>query len=369
MKQQPINRRWILSCIIIILISACTPSQEPVEAGDQHIVAHPQYAQGDVIDCLNWEGGTALTLEIDDPAFGSGVDFTATAVSQPLEEGGTTAHFDLGREWDLQPGHIITVRDKQASYQHIVRDISITGTDFESDLITGTADPGSEVMVWIEFPYAHELNVTVGANGEWRADFTSVTDIIPATVGAAAQNDDPETLSHTRVNFTFGTLHLEASLSYDVIGFNNFTPFNSFSFQIYDGIGGELIGGGSMVTNEIGYATFDNEDHAIDLQPGTFITAHDDASGRDVSLEMGLLSIETVDDTLSSISGQAKSGAEVHVNIYDIATEAEYVQQATAGEDGNWSIQFDVEFTEDMDVAARVFDEEGDETAFHWIRE
>lgn len=359
---------YFVSFMILSLMTACSPVKEQGgEKGDMHIVAHSQYSENDKITCLGWETEVELTLKIDDPENGEGVDFTNTRFTTFIAENKTMADFDLGSEWDLLPGHRITVSDGTNTISHTVRDITLTSADVETDILTGTAAPGTEVMVWIEAPYEHELRVFADSDGEWIADFSGVTDIIPASIGAIAQNDVPPAgSSHTRINFTFGDLHLETLINSDVIGFNNFTPFNLVDFQVFEAKDGALVYEDTIESNEVGYSTFEIPDSVIDLQPGTFIHAVDRSSQRQVDSELELLSIDKVERDTADISGTTVSGKTVHVNIYDRASEAEYSQQVSADESGVWQIRFEMQLTEEMDIIARIQDVSGNEIAYLW---
>lgn len=200
-----------LCLIILLLISSCSRNvdqevdldQEVV--GEKAIVAHPQSEFNDQIDGSGWEVGSTVTLEIDDPTNGTGADYTDSQEAHISDVENITISFFLGPDWDLQPGQIITFSDGETSVIHVVQDLGIDQIDLDADLIHGTAKPGSEVMVWIEFPDSYELLATADASGNWYADFTGAVDIREITFGAVAQNDIPKTSdSHTRVDWAAG---------------------------------------------------------------------------------------------------------------------------------------------------------------------
>ena len=152
----------ILLSITALLFSPI--SSFAMEGDEKHIVAHAQYDPTvqdhyqDQIAGSSWDIGSWVTLEIDDPSNGPGVDYSAGQTAKEKEAEGITADFLLG-EFDLKPGHIITMSDGTTTRTHVVQPQEITSIDVESDTITGTAPEGSEVLVWFENPGFHELIV------------------------------------------------------------------------------------------------------------------------------------------------------------------------------------------------------------------
>ena len=196
------SKQLLCFIILIILLSACKPDVPEEVHGEKHIIVHAQYEYDDQIGGSGWEIGSTITLEIDDPSNGSGVDYSDSQEAKLTEVENITVNFYPGNDWDLKPGHIITLSDGETTVTHVVQDLTIETVDIEKDLIQGTAKPGSEVMVWIEEPEALELRVNANSSGSWMADFTGIFDIDEDTVVAAAQNDTPPTGdSHTRFNW------------------------------------------------------------------------------------------------------------------------------------------------------------------------
>ncbi len=188
--------------ITLIIFTACSAEIDQEITGEKHIIAHPQYDYDDQIAGNGWALDTTVTLEIDDPSNGTGVDYYDSQEAQLTEVDNISVNFFPGSDWDLAPGHIITLSDGETTVTHVVQDLIIETVDVEKDLIQGTAKPGSEVMVWIEDPEALELRVKADSAGNWLADFTGIFDIDEDTVIAAAQNDIPPTGdSHTRFNW------------------------------------------------------------------------------------------------------------------------------------------------------------------------
>jgi len=191
-----------LFLIFLLFLTACSTEIDKEITGEKHIIAHAQYDYDDHIAGNGWELDSIITLEIDDPSNGTGVDYSDSQEAQLTDVDNISVNFFPGNEWDLTPGHIITLSDGEITVTHVVQDLSIEVVDVEKDLLQGTAKPGSEVMVWIEEPESFEMRVTADSSGLWTADFTGIYDIDEDTIVAAAQNDIPPTgSSHTRFNW------------------------------------------------------------------------------------------------------------------------------------------------------------------------
>lgn len=149
----------------------------------------------DLIHAFNWEIGAVVTLMIDDQGTGE-ADYTASAVvaDEGLEI--PTLDFDLAGEFDILPGHIITLSDGITTKTHIVTDLEISGVDLELDLVEGFAASESGVEVWACWSDGCTGNRVeyAGVDGIWLADFTdveqAVLDINPGNIIEAIQWDE-----------------------------------------------------------------------------------------------------------------------------------------------------------------------------------
>jgi len=321
---------------------------------DRHIIAHPQHDQ---IAGSDWEIGTTVDLNISD---GEGANYSDSQVAHETDVENITINFEFRGDWDLQPGHIITFFDGEITETHVVQSQEITSINVDTEVISGTAVPGTDVMVWFENPSNHEIVVTASeVDGTWSADFSSIADIAYGTWGAAAQNDNPESSSHTRYNWGFENTHIEASLIHKGIGVFQFSPFDTVTLDIYDSFEGEHQHTEILGTNEHGNATFDNVD-IVDLHPGTFITARDEATNLVKELEMSYLTLDVYDPGLNLVAGTADPGQEIEVSVYN---GTEYHMMVTADPEGNWLVIFSEDLTEEMWPAARIYDADRDETS------
>jgi hypothetical protein len=91
----------------------------------------------------------------------------------------------------LQPGWLITVTYGMTTKTHIVKDISITDADPTTDIVRGTAYPGTEVWVNVVGNASGDgLFATADSSGEWVADFLSRYDITSGGEVVVLQEDE-----------------------------------------------------------------------------------------------------------------------------------------------------------------------------------
>ncbi len=95
------------------------------------------------VHAREWPTGTLMTLTIDDPSNGAGVDYTTTATMgqapwNPGDPNDIVADFDL-QGYDVQPGDVITGTGNETTKTLLVSELHITSYDIEADTISGVA--------------------------------------------------------------------------------------------------------------------------------------------------------------------------------------------------------------------------------------
>ncbi|HLO33506.1 MAG TPA: ABC transporter substrate-binding protein [Anaerolineales bacterium] len=157
---------------------------------------HVQMVQNDV-EGYGWPVNDSITLTIDDPTNGVGVDFTDTRTSDP---NGTVRFSDLG-SIDLAPGMYVTMSDNTTFKDHTVTNLMVTGVDVNEDTVSGTGTPGARINV----QYCHAAPgcawrrwATVQPDHSWNVDFSvagsgtdeqQILNILSTTYGEAIEPD------------------------------------------------------------------------------------------------------------------------------------------------------------------------------------
>ena len=141
----------------------------------------------DVIHGYSWEPDSDVLIEIDDPANGPGVDFSATAETNG--DGQFQTDYDgPSISFDIEAGHLVTLSQGEWVKTHEVIDLNVTLVDPVTDTVFGVGAPNSTTTVDVEDVYS--VTVLSDAAGAWTADFTSVCDIELGVHGGVEQQDD-----------------------------------------------------------------------------------------------------------------------------------------------------------------------------------
>ena len=160
------------------------------------------HAEEERIDGTGWLVGATISVEINDPITPASPDYTntTTVIVHPGDENQTYFNLDFNGQYDLKPGDVVTVTDGTTIKQHTVTSLQITDANPTTDVISGTAAPGSYVDLQTcgvgGCVYRTEL---ADSSGNWSANFGVVGDqpwelttfdILPNTIGDARQWDD-----------------------------------------------------------------------------------------------------------------------------------------------------------------------------------
>jgi len=134
------------------------------------IIAKPDT---DWIGAFDWPDGSLLTLTIDDPSNGVGVDKTANATTGPAYWDPNQLVASFGPDgFDIQPGQLLKITDGTTERTYTPTDLVITSFDLDADTISGIAAPGVEVQVCVNVPGNCILRyVTADGAGHWTADY------------------------------------------------------------------------------------------------------------------------------------------------------------------------------------------------------
>jgi hypothetical protein len=127
-----------------------------------------------------WTPGATISLTIED---GSGVVY---ADSQTADVHGNF-HFGLWDVFDLQRGHVVTVSDGTTTKTHTVTNLFVDSVDVTADTVSGRADAGTDVAVWVHGNGS--VNATADSAGNWLADFSGITDLTFFSDGGSQQTD------------------------------------------------------------------------------------------------------------------------------------------------------------------------------------
>jgi hypothetical protein len=164
----------------------------------KRITAHPEEER---VDGTGWPWGRTIYMTINDPATPVNPDYSGTAIVTTHPDDVTQAWFniDFHTQYDLKPGDIVTVTDGTTFKVHTVTGVKITDVNPNTNVISGTAAPGSYVDITTcgigGCVFRTEL---ADLNSQWSANFglagdqsweQALYDILPGTNGSANQWD------------------------------------------------------------------------------------------------------------------------------------------------------------------------------------
>jgi basic membrane lipoprotein Med (substrate-binding protein (PBP1-ABC) superfamily) len=153
----------------------------------------------DRVEGWQWPLGATVTVEINDPATPPNPDFTdtATVTSAPWDVNQTWFNLDFYGQFDLKPGFGVSVSDNVTTKFQPTTGYEVTGFDINADIVSGTADPGAIIDLWVcDGSGCVNRTETADPSGIWAADFSvpgdegheqTTYDIQSGTTGDSAQ--------------------------------------------------------------------------------------------------------------------------------------------------------------------------------------
>ena len=152
--------------------------------------------EDDWVEGWDWPEGALVTLTIyDDLDPDNGVLFTATDImttdTPPWIPARTMVHFDLWGQFDIQPGQLVIIGDGETAKSLEITNLAVTEVNPDTDTVSGTASSNGEVEVTAEIPWNwHDRTVIADGVGNWSAYFGNTLDIVPGIGGSATERDD-----------------------------------------------------------------------------------------------------------------------------------------------------------------------------------
>jgi hypothetical protein len=313
----------------------------------------------DTVQGWDWPFGVGVHLQIEDPYTQVSPDFEADGATAPTPWGDPRSYVEFGFSgaYDLKPGDIVTLTDGSSPQTHVVRNLSITDVNTASDTITGSADPGANVVLWPhEFDQVATLQVAAGGDGVWVANFSGVFDLVAGTAGRAQAPDG------------FGN----ATATDWQAPSPRFTVFPEWEF--FDGL--EWPDGASVAITvdgkpectvekeSWGFFFNGNFGEGCDVQAGDTVAFTDGVTAK--STIVTTLAVTWYDLTEDFLGGTASPDQEVHAWVHGIDPS---FMITTPDDVGDWGVDFgDVDYDLAPGSAGRAeqVDPDGDATAVDW---
>jgi hypothetical protein len=293
-----------------------------------------------------WSPGSTISMIIED---GSGVVYSD---SQAADSHGNF-HFGLWDIFDLQRGHEVTVTDGTTTKTHIVSNLFVDGVDVTADTVSGRADAGTGVYIWVHDD--GDLNVSADGSGNWIADFSGMTDLTFLSDGGSQQTDD----DGDSTGVWWSSPRFQVAPEHDSVGsWSSWTPGATISLTIEDG--SSVVYSDSQTADNDGRFNFNFWD-VFDLERGQVVTISDGNTTKTHTVTN--LFVDGVNVSADTVFGRAEAGTIVDIWVHDDGSLT-----VTADGSGNWVADFSgmTDLTYLSDGGSEQIDSDGDSTGVWW---
>jgi len=268
-----------------------------------------------------WTPGATIALTIED---GGAVVYTD---SQTADADGNF-YFNLWDVFDLQRGQVVTVSDGTNTKTHTVMPLYVDGINLSADTLSGRADAGASVDVWVHGNGGK--TVTADGSGNWTADFSGMTDLTYLSDGGSQQFDDDG--DSTGVWWASPSFQVSAVDNW-VQQWNRWTPGATITLTIEDG--GVVVFSDSQTADAHGNFNFNNI-WSVDLETGHVVTVSDGTTTKTHTVTN--VNVSNIDTAADQIYGTANPGARIRVwaSLFNSGSE----RKVTADSTGDWVADF-----------------------------
>jgi basic membrane lipoprotein Med (substrate-binding protein (PBP1-ABC) superfamily)/fibronectin type 3 domain-containing protein len=277
-----------------------------------------------------WPLGVEVTLTIDDPSNGAGVDYTDTATMQqapwnPGDPNDIVADFtwpDIG----VQPGFILTMSGDGVNKELVVPPLSVSEIDPLADTVAGFATPGVKLQVCANIPNncITRWVDTDPTTGAWTADFGKAgtspddprkVDLVPGSNGWVNEEDSDS--DRTSLDWRVPNPNIGVRANGDQVEAWEWPLGNTVTLEIDDPAtpanpdysDTRLIEPADWNPSQT-YAWFDLNG-IFDIQPGFLVRLDDGTTEK--TLTVSVLSFTDIDKVAETVTGIASPGARVDV--------------------------------------------------------
>ncbi|MBI5352063.1 MAG: BMP family ABC transporter substrate-binding protein [Chloroflexi bacterium] len=288
-----------------------------------------------------WPLGADITISIDDPDTGVGEDYTATveAIVAPWDSNSTFAQFTLfDFAMGLQVGQVITMTDGSITKTHTVSNLAVTDVDVDTDTITGSVEPDA----WVDVDAncgpggCTYLGVNANGSGDWSADFSALTDLVPGSSGEVrAPDSDGDT---TTVQWNVPNPQVQVRANDNNVEGWDWTPGATVTIDI------SRTGESISRTAVVGSASWDprpyfsyNFNGEFDILPGDVVTVTEGGTSKTVTVTN--LAFTNIDLDTDIVTGVSSASAFIDLWVCNDAG-CNTNRRVQADGDGNWTADF-----------------------------
>jgi len=260
--------------------------------------------------------------------------------------------------FDILPGQTITVTDGLSTRTHKVRNLAVTSIDVDSDILTGTADPGELRVRACTNGYCYSKYPTADVAGNWTADFTGTADITPGTYGWIYQYDGEG--NYTVIYWYQPDPVIRVNLSSDLIFGDLWPSFTEVSVSVNG------VNLGTETSDSYGSFYIFPEDFDLEVGQEIKITSPDYAT---VTYTTQAIAFEGYDVTEDTVWGTAENGIVYVLSCVELAGYYDCYSLEINVTDGTWLADFTgkVDLVPGSSGLATIYDENNNSTEVDWF--
>jgi raffinose/stachyose/melibiose transport system substrate-binding protein len=323
------------------------------EDGDSTVARPPEWASFIVNEAHDFIHGSG---------FGVGV-----LVSFAIKDGATAVHsgttttdeegnFGIGVEFDIEPGHIVTVAGPEDTKDLVVDLLRFEDYDPEADVAAGTATSGAVISVYGENEAGwFSVDVVADGSGAWEVSGDEVDFWVDGWTHVGIRDVDGD----STLDWEPAPATIQVDPTTDSVVGQEFEAGTTVTIEIDRG--GLVYSGTAIVeTGPWGGWTGFGVDLTFDILPGDRVTVTGTTAVKAVVVEA--LTFDEYDPSLNTAAGTAP--ADTWLSVFGDGPLGGFELEVLADSGGNWSAS-GADFPADGEgwMVVAIFDEDGDSTA------
>jgi hypothetical protein len=165
------KRALFLTSVAMLVVATTLVLGSPsvTSAGDFNIHVDGIFFRPNYIWVYDWDPSSTLGLTFVRPP---DTDPYCVILDQAhLTEGSMIDLTDTCASYFVEPGDIVKITDGTNTKSHTVTNVTVTDVDYENDIISGTADPNTGVVVVNHQGFVPLIEVAADKNGDWIANY------------------------------------------------------------------------------------------------------------------------------------------------------------------------------------------------------